>query len=650
MDRRKFLSLTSASLLAQRFCTAEALHAATEAKPVEWELCIEAPNQTLSVGNIALPTTGEHRLRKSIAGFQVEASVHRVEHYWSFSAKVRSTQPGRACFLSLSRTYAEDCKPANFNGEVTETAVYRQSPHNPNAGSLGKHLQSVPLVSIDTPQGVEVAISDTPAHFENFTTQTFDLRARKVTVASGDRALQWDAAGQSFVETPAANDAQRRGPRIQPHFFSLDEGKEHTFEAIFLRLPSADLAPFRQQVNFGVTRRWSAEPIDDLLGATYFGTAYMNLRVNETGQSRYWVVPAIEYANKQYSRDAFWISMVLPPAYSQSCFENEAANDTEFTGAERQLFTLVWAYRNHLNGFAVDKSRVERILRIVEAHAPGGYYSGYSTNARVPGCWQGWADVIAFDRDDAISNNQGLFVVALMCAEALGITPNVSIEQATENYRNLFNPRLNAYPLSRQRTEILAVDPLMGDLLAQAYLGKKLLPSEHVLAHYRTLNERAKTPYGFKIVCAPDGSYLRRDQYNSKEFTAAIGDAQPGTYQCGGSWYLYDMQMLMDAHLQGATDAEDEMIWRTKLEFANGGTTHEYINTGTGVAFKPNMGWNAGTYGIWRRIIQTGNGTDRFFREIDKLRVSSTDASAFGHFRERGSSGDSPPFGLMMSC
>jgi hypothetical protein len=619
MDRRKFLLLSSASLLAERFST-QALAASSPTEPPAWELFIEQPSQPpLLVESFALPPTGEQVLRKSLAGFDVEATIRPIGHYWSFSATVRSSQPGRACFLSLSCTYSKDCKPANFNGEVAGSAVYRQSPHNPAGGFLGKHLQSVPLVALETPAGMEIAVSDTPAHFDNYTTQTFDLKARRVALASGDRALQWDEQSQSFVKV--VPEAKENAPRIDPHFFPLDAGKEHTLEAFFLRLPTTAFVAFRQQVNLGITRRWSKQPIDDLLGATYFGTAYMNLRVNETGKSRFWVVPAIEYSNKQYSRDAFWISMMLPPMYSQSCFENEAAYDKEFTGAERQLFTLVWAYRNHLNGMTVDKSRVERILRIVEAHAPAGYYSGFSTNTRVPGCWQGWADTIAFDRDDAISNNQGLFVVALMSAEALGIAPKVSIEQATANYRNLFNSQLNAFPISRQRTGILAVDPLMGDLLAQVFLDRKLLPSEHVLAHYRTLKERAKTANGFKVFCAPDGSYLRRDQYNSKEFTAAFANPPDGSYQCGGSWYLYDMQMLMAAHLHGASDAEDEMIWRTKLEFANGGTTHEYINTVTGEAFKPNMGWNAGTYGMWRRLIQKGKATNRFFREIDSLRA-----------------------------
>jgi hypothetical protein len=236
------------------------------------------------------------------------------------------------------------------------------------------------------------------------------------------------------------------------------------------------------------------------------------------------------------------------------------------------------------------------------------------------GCWQGWADVIAFDRDDTITNNQGLFVVALLSAQALGIETKIPVDQALDNYRGLFSQPLGAFPISRKRENILAVDPLMGDLLAQTFFGKKLLHSEIALAHYRSMRSKAWTENGFKVFCAADGSYLRRDEYNSKGFTSAIGNASDGNYQCGGSWYLYDMQMLMDAHLHGATDAEDEMIWRTKLEFLKGGTTHEHIDTVTGQAFKPNMGWNCGVYGIWKELMATGRASDRFIREIDKLR------------------------------
>ena len=78
--------------------------------------------------------------------------------------------------------------------------------------------------------------------------------------------------------------------------------------------------------------------------------------------------------------------------------------------------------------------------------------------------------------------------------------------------------------------------------------------------------------------------------------------------------------MLMDAYLHGAKDAEDLMIWRTKLEFSNGGTTHEYIDTVSGQSYKPNMGWNSAVYGLWSEIVKKGKANGRFFSEIDSLR------------------------------
>jgi hypothetical protein len=390
-------------------------------------------------------------------------------------------------------------------------------------------------------------------------------------------------------------------------------------EAILLRVSSEVHPQIPMLANQAVAQHWSQGKIRDLLGATFFSTAYMNLRVNETGHSKYWVVPAIEYSNKQYSRDSFWISMVLPPEYAQSCYQNESAYDKIFTGAERQLFTLVWAYRTSQSGGKIDKQCVERILRIVEAHAPNGYYRGFMDVPANPGCFQGWADLVAFDTDDTVTNNQGLFAVALLSMEALGIETRIKAEVGVARYRNLFNTEIQAYPISLKRKDVVAVDALMGELLAQVYLRKGLLPTEHVLAHFETV-KKGKTEYGFKIFCAPDGAFLQGEQYRCAEFPSPLSSRADGNYQRGGSWYLYDMQMLMAAYLHGATDAEDLMIWRTKLELLRGGTTHEYIDTVRGNPEKPNMGWNAAIYGIWSELIRQGRASGRFFREIDRMR------------------------------
>jgi hypothetical protein len=203
--------------------------------------------------------------------------------------------------------------------------------------------------------------------------------------------------------------------------------------------------------------------------------------------------------------------------------------------------------------------------------------------------------------------------------DALGIETKIKAEEAAAHYQNLFNPAIQAYSISLNRKEIVAVDSLMGELLAQVYLRRSLLPTEHVLAHYET-SKKGKTDYGFKIFCAPGGAYLRGDQYRCADFSSPLTGMADGDYQRGGSWYLYDMQMLMAAYLHGGKDAEDLMIWRTKLELLRGGTTHEFIDTVDGNANKPNMGWNAAVYGIWSELIRQGRASDRFFHEIDNMR------------------------------
>jgi len=50
------------------------------------------------------------------------------------------------------------------------------------------------------------------------------------------------------------------------------------------------------------------------------------------------------------------------------------------------------------------------------------------------------------------------------------------------------------------------------------------------------------------------------------------------------------------------------------------GTTYEYLDTVEGTGNKPNMGWNAAIYGLWSELIRQGRASDRFFREIDRMR------------------------------
>jgi len=555
---------------------------------------------------------------KKIQNYTVALNIEKQDGYWTYLVDVSSENTTLDCYISLSKNYSKKEIPYCFNGQVTESTIFRQSPHEPADHEMtGLVMQALPMIALKNGNNYEIAVSNSPVFYDNYTTQTFDIKRKFVSLASGDNGTVFNKKGKEIC----IDSLKRRGTKryvVEPHFFKVDFNNSHRMDGVFILSSEQEIGKLRERVNEVIAKHWSVGKITDLLGATVFSTSYMNLRVNETTKSKYWVIPAAEYANKQYTRDAFWISMVLPDNFSLACYENEAANDVKFTGAERQIFTIVWAYRNFIKGLPVDTAQIRKILRIVEKKAPNGYYSGFGPS-RKPGCWQGWADNLAFDETDAISNNQGLYVVALKCAEKMGIQPQVSVSQALKNYQEMFQPKINGFAISHEKDSILCVDALMGDLLAQVYLGERLLPKEMVLAHYETMKKYAKTQVGFKTFCHPDGSYLKPEEYNSRKYTAAVDKIEEGLYQFGGSWYLYDMQMLMDAYLAGATDAEDLMIWRTKLEFEKGNTTHEYINTTTGVSHKPNMGWNAGIYGLWNELIKQGKATNRFFKEVDKL-------------------------------
>jgi len=587
----------------------------------KWILTIhQQDGNTLVVDSFSVSDNKTIAFTKSVLDYKVSLNLQPKEDFYTFSATITSSKAVMPAYLSISKKYNNGEVPYNFDGIVRQSNIYRQSPHEPNDYHFkGLSKQPIPMLAIYDKMGFEVAISNSPVFYDNYTTQTFDLQKKVIAISAGDNGnIFQDNSFKPKIDT--ATIKQKGQFRIEPHYFDIKEKDTHPFEGIIGRFNHLDPTKLRRAVNLIVSKNWSNGKVTDLFGSSFFSTAYMNLRVNETGKSKYWVVPAIEYANKQYTRDAFWISMILPDSFAAYCYENEAFNDKIFTGAERPLFTIIWAYKTLQKGGKVDTARVRRILDITESHAKNGYYSGY-VKGTAGGGWQGWADNLAFEKEDAISNNQGLFVVALMCAEQMGIHPKTPISLALSNYQHLFNAKINSFPISKQKDTVLSVDALMGDLLSQVILGKTLVSKQDALAHYETMKAKAMCVNGFKDFCNADGSYLMLEQYRCKSFESAIEKVIDGEYQMGGSWYLYDMLMLMDAHIHGAKDAEDLMIWRTKLEFAKGNTTHEFINTVSGKPFKPNMGWNAGVYGIWFELMKQGKATNRFFKAIDDYLV-----------------------------
>jgi len=565
----------------------------------QWVVKLHRPERPAEVVASFDAERGEATLvRARLEDLETEVEAKRTGTLTTFHCTATTWGANAKCHFSLD--YVGEAESVwSFVGQATGRTVFRQSPHDPARHDLsGLTMQPVPMVAVRTPAGFWVAISDSPAKCGNATAQVVDPATGEASIASGD-------SGEVAPPTP------ERAP-VAPRFHTVDPLLGHSFSGVVYRTDATDLLSLRRSVFATIASQWGES--SDRFGATAFATNYMHYRVNETGKSRFWICPGIEYANKQYTRDAFWQALVLPPEMAQECYNNEAA--ARSVGAERPLITLIWTHRIHERGGRADPAAAKWALSYIEGHTNDGFYRSTVKPTRKD--FQSWYDLCAFDDDDAITYNQGLLCVAVRCAVKLGLSTSLSPAQVDDAYRSMFDERGGYYPLSRKKN-LLCVDALVGDLLSQLLCGEPVLPSEHVRRHHATLNERARTPHGYKVTCAPDGEYAEPGAYSVEGFRSKIEDAVAGEYQYGGSWYLYDMLCLIDCHLHGAEGATDDAVWRARIDFERGGTYHECTNTVTGELRKPNQGWNGAAWAIWRDLVAAGKADDRMFKEIDGL-------------------------------
>ena len=405
--------------------------------------------------------------------------------------------------------------------------------------------------------------------------------------------------------------------KVLPYYHKISTDKSHSFRGIIFEAKADDLNAMRKEATVRGSDYFSEGKYTDYFGALSFVTTYFNLRKNDSGKSDYWVIPAVEYGNTQYGRDAFWIATMLPDQYAAECLKSELAVVNHF--AEYPLFAIIWAYRAQKAGFDVNNDEVQAYINAVEARAKESvYYSYYEGDGRLD--FQYWGDLMAFEKNDVLAYNQGLFAVALSAAQQMGLSIKSDPKQAADAYRALYNEELGFYPVSKFKT-ILSPDALAPDLISQLYLGEKLLPSERVKSHFDRMVKYAKTPYGFKVVSTPTGEYLPLEAYDIPGYKSQVsrGSWVDGQYFRGGSYFLYDNLFLLDAYLHGIAEAEALIQWRVGLDFQIGSTTYEHINTLTGTPNKPNMGWNVAIYAFWRQLVDEGKADSSLFIRIDEI-------------------------------
>ena len=554
--------------------------------------------QISEIGQFTSIPSSKTNIIREVGGIRVTVQIEPQGSLVSFKMEA-SAESTQHCILSL-KSVSQSAGLYSYSQKEQVRQVLRQSPHDPaNHDLAGLRQQAVPMFAWKSGDGFIVAVNDTPAIYDNFTSQTLDPTLGAAILASGD-------SGEITGIPPKRDMIKRFYPQ-------LVKGHNLGFNGILFKSTAMDIKELRRDVLLAIAKRWGGN-VNDRLGATAFASNYMLVRRNETGRSRYWVVAGLEYSNKAYTRDSFWQSMVLPVEYASQCYLDQAL--AQPTGAERLLFCLIWAYRNQIEGQEVNLVSVRNTLEYIETHSRDGWY--YSSNDKTHKNFQSWYDLVAFDEEDVITYNQGLYAVALLSAEALGLKPVTRSAVAIKNYQSMFNTNGGYFPLSRKK-KLLAMDPLVGDLLAQVFFQQMLLTDESVRSHFTQVMAHAKTDYGFKVTCLPDGSYAPIEAYCAKEFK--VNFSKRGDYQWGGSWTLYDMLCLIDCHLHGSPGALDALIWRGTLDFRIGGTYFEHINTITGQPNKANQGWNAAIYAIWRRLMEQGKVDNSLINAINEVKA-----------------------------
>jgi hypothetical protein len=590
---------------------------------VRWTLWLEQPQQP-PVEVLEFPSSLEKSIRidKKVAGFNVRIELSPAGTYQVFKVSAYPLKGSKAVYFSLRGVYPEG-QPYCFNGPVAGSEIYRQSPHDVDAWIVTTIAeQAVPMVAVRTPDGFAVALNDTPAKFDNFTSQAFFLEQKKVLLCSGDSGaspgLKPDTSSQLDLNYNAEAGQKFTPGKVVRHFHTATRQQPHLFEGIWFNSRATDLNGLRRDVNQNAALHFSNGKYDDYFGALAFTTAYMNLRTNDTGKSRYWVVPSVEYANTQYGRDAFWIATMLPPEYDAECMANELHTVNPF--AEYPLFAIIWAYRSFKANRPVNPIKVQAYMDEIERRARDNAYFAYDERTGRQD-FQYWGDVMAFEKNDVITFNQGLFALALKAGQSMGLKIRSNPDAAVAHYRNMYNSELGFFPISLKKNTILGPDPLAPDLLGQMYFGVKMLESSQVQSHFNRMMRYSKTPFGFKIVASADGTYLPAAAYDVEGYQSQVNreNMPDGRYFRGGSYFLYDNLFLIDAYLHGVPGAEQALIERVSHDFKAGNTTYETLNTLSGEPWKPNMGWNVAIYAFWKQLVSEGKADRKLFDAVDKI-------------------------------
>ena len=562
---------------------------------MEYTLLLNTEKGSFEIAKAVFGVRGEYRKDGITVGYGSKAVNGDITLF-----TLTASGKGKCCFSLKGEGDAKFC---SFNDFCREEHIFRQSPHDPTMYNFRMDGSAVPMVGVVS-DVTEIFISDHPGTCDNYTTQHVIPEKKRFYISSGDPG--------GIPNLPEG----REGCVISPHGLYLHDlsVKPHVFSFIRVKSKAADMKGIRRDVFTSIERTWGTGG-ESVYRSICFSANYMHLRKNETGTSDIWIVAGLQYATHQYDRDAFWQTWIMPEEIERECYS--AHSESVVQEAENPLFHVIWSYRVFKKGGKIDKrvfdiafSKMMQGLRLVGD-------GRYCPEGRPDGSFRNWFDICCYEKDDSDAYSQGLCVTALRAARELGYDVGDLYEKAIGYYKTLFN---GEFVQMSAKKPYLAVDFSIGDLLHYILFGKTFIPDEMVKKTYsHIMNSKANTPYGVKVVSAPDGEFLPMEAFGAYGYVHPwMAQLDAGRYANGGSYHVYEMLFHIAAHLHGAKDAVDNMIRRLFIDLDYDGATHEYMHTVRGFGSKANQGWNAAVYAIWDIVCRRGDGDGRFFAAAEE--------------------------------
>ncbi len=276
----------------------------------------------------------------------------------------------------------------------------------------------------------------------------------------------------------------------------------------------------------------------------------------------------------------------------------EGSTPWHYADDESTLLYLIWSARlTRKMDFKPNTVTANAALSFIRQHVIDGRF------CTTKGERKGWLDALKYKKWDVVTQNQGLYAVALIAAKELGLDiGEEEIATAKHCYKELAKPH-GYLPLSARYDEATDASVLYPEYLAKTIFEQELLNKEIVANTLASLPvplikeiEASRTQetvmYDFQILSeTPSGIYFSPEYFLKR--------VRGGDYQNGAIWPVWNNIALAVGQLYGILGSSD---YRQHIgELLRKSNWAECIRV-DGTPVRPDQLWNIAIQAQWEKV------------------------------------------------